>query len=183
MNNSLPFNVADYKWLGSDIAENIAVPTPVCFFVVLAVCGGFILKYTRFGRYIYAVGSNSDAAYHSGIKVNRVLLLTYTLLGLLCGVAGMIQTSRTLSAQPTAGLSLELDVIAAVIIGGASLSGGKGTIMGTIIGTLLICFLRNGCTLMQIPTNVQFIVIGAVIILAVSLDQLTRGRLPKSSSN
>ncbi|MBA7598698.1 Ribose import permease protein RbsC [subsurface metagenome] len=88
----------------------------------------------------------------------------------------MITTSRAVSAQPTAGVALELDIIAAVVIGGASLSGGRGTIIGTLIGTLLISFLRNGCTLLDISTNVQLIVIGAIIIVAVAVDQLARSK-------
>ena len=88
----------------------------------------------------------------------------------------MIATSRTVSAQPTAGIGLELDIIAAVVIGGASLNGGRGTIVGTMIGTLLISFLRNGCTLLGISTNVQLIVIGIIIVVAVSVDQLARGK-------
>jgi ribose/xylose/arabinose/galactoside ABC-type transport system permease subunit len=91
-------------------------------------------------------------------------------------MAAMIATSRTVSAQPTAGIALELDIIAAVVIGGASLNGGRGTILGTIIGTFLIGFLRNGCTLLGISTNVQLIVIGAIIIVAVSVDQMARSR-------
>jgi ribose/xylose/arabinose/galactoside ABC-type transport system permease subunit len=93
---------------------------------------------------------------------------------LLTGLAAMIAMSRTVSAQPTAGVGAELDVIAAVVIGGASLSGGRGTITGTIVGTLLISFLRNGCTLVGISTNAQLIVIGVVIVLAVAVDQFTR---------
>jgi ribose/xylose/arabinose/galactoside ABC-type transport system permease subunit len=96
------------------------------------------------------------------------------------GIAAMIATSRTVSAQPTAGLSLELDIIAAVVIGGASLSGGRGTVIGTIIGTLLISFLRNGLTLLGITTNIQLIVIGAIIIGAVALDQMARARAVES---
>jgi ribose/xylose/arabinose/galactoside ABC-type transport system permease subunit len=108
--------------------------------------------------------------------VDRNLTVIYTLAGLLVGIAAMIATSRTVSAQPTAGIGLELDIIAAVVIGGASLSGGRGTILGTIIGTLLISFLRNGCTLLGISTNVQLIVIGAIIVIAVAVDQMARSR-------
>jgi ribose/xylose/arabinose/galactoside ABC-type transport system permease subunit len=134
------------------------------------------LRYTPLGRYTYAIGSNREAAFHSGVNVNRNLTAIYALSGLLVGVAAMIATSRTVSAQPTAGITLELDIIAAVVIGGASLSGGRGTILGTIVGTLLIGFLRNGCTLLGISTNVQLIVIGAIIIAAVAVDQVARAR-------
>jgi ribose transport system permease protein len=115
-----------------------------------------------------------EAAHHAGVRVDRSLIGIYTLGGLLTGLAAMIAMSRTVSAQPTAGVGAELDVIAAVVIGGASLSGGRGTVTGTIVGTLLISFLRNGCTLVGISTNAQLIVIGIVIVLAVAVDQFTR---------
>jgi ribose/xylose/arabinose/galactoside ABC-type transport system permease subunit len=128
------------------------------------------------GRYTYAIGSNRQAAYHAGVNVKRNLIAVYTIAGLFVGIGAMIATSRTVSAQPNAGISLELDVIAAVVIGGASLSGGRGTVLGTIIGTLLIIFLRNGLTLLGISTNIQFVVIGAIIIAAVALDQAARAK-------
>ena len=115
-----------------------------------------------------------EAAHHAGVRVDRTLIGIYALGGLLTGLGAMIAMSRTVSAQPTAGVGAELDVIAAVVIGGASLSGGRGTVTGTIVGTLLISFLRNGCTLVGISTNAQLIVIGVVIVLAVAVDQFTR---------
>ncbi|MBN1845924.1 MAG: ABC transporter permease [Sedimentisphaerales bacterium] len=174
MNDGQPYNVPSYRYLGSgDVA---GIPISIVIFVVIVAVAIFALRYTRFGRYIYAVGSNREAAFHAGVNVDRVLIWIYTLTGLMTGIAAMIATSRTISAQPTAGQMLELDIIAAVVIGGASLSGGRGTITGTIIGTLLIYFLRNGCTLLGVSTNVQFIVIGAIIIIAVALDQLARSQ-------
>ncbi|HPD47651.1 MAG TPA: ABC transporter permease [Anaerohalosphaeraceae bacterium] len=153
------------------------IPVSVLIFVVLIAAAGFVLKYTRLGRYTYAIGSNKQAAFHSGINVDLNLVAIYALTGLFTGIAAMIQNSRTVSAQPTAGQAMELDVIAAVVIGGASLSGGRGTLTGTVIGILLISFLRNGCTLLGISTNIQLIVIGAIIIVAVSVDQLARSRV------
>lgn len=192
MNNGQPYNVPAYKYLGQGkiplwtstaknfVGESInvthGVPVSVVLFIVLVIMAGFLLKYTRFGRYVYAIGSNREAAFHAGVNVERNLIGIYALTGLLVGIAAMIATSRTVSAQPTAGITLELDIIAAVVIGGASLAGGRGTITGTIIGTLLISFLRNGCTLLGISTNVQLIVIGAIIVAAVALDQLARSR-------
>ncbi|MBN2183014.1 MAG: ABC transporter permease [Sedimentisphaerales bacterium] len=152
------------------------IPISIVIFVVFVVIAGFLLRYTRLGRYTYAIGSNREAAFHAGVSVDRNLIYIYSLTGLFVGVAAMIATSRTVSAQPTAGISLELDIIAAVVIGGASLSGGRGTITGTIIGAMLISFLRNGCTLLGISTNVQLIVIGAIIIIAVAVDQLARSK-------
>jgi len=174
MNDGQPYNVPSYKYLGSGIV--LGVPVSVLIFVVIVAIAAFLLRYSRLGRYTYAIGSNREAAFHAGVNVDRNLILIYTLTGLFVGIAAMIATSRTVSAQPTAGITLELDIIASVVIGGASLSGGRGTITGTIIGTLLISFLRNGCTLLGISTNVQLIVIGAIIILAVAVDQLARSK-------
>jgi len=174
MNNGQPYNVPSYKYLGSGVV--LGVPVSVLAFIFFVAVAGFILRYTRLGRYTYAIGSNREAAFHAGVNVDRNLIYIYSLTGLFVGIASMIATSRTVSAQPTAGITLELDIIASVVIGGASLSGGRGSITGTIIGTLLISFLRNGCTLLGISTNVQLIVIGAIIIAAVAVDQLARSR-------
>jgi ribose/xylose/arabinose/galactoside ABC-type transport system permease subunit len=174
MNDGEPYNVRYYNYLGN--GRLLAVPVSILIAVVVIVVAVLVLRYTPLGRYTYAIGSNRDAAFHAGVNVNRNLTVIYTLTGLLVGVAAMIATSRTVSAQPTAGISKELDVIAAVVIGGASLNGGRGTILGTIVGTLLIGFLQNGCTLMGIPTEVQLIVIGAIIIIAVAVDQMARTR-------
>jgi len=174
MNNGQPYNVPSYKYLGSGVV--LGVPVSVLAFIFFVAVAGFILRYTRLGRYTYAIGSNREAAFHAGVSVDRNLIYIYSLTGLFVGIASMIATSRTVSAQPTAGITLELDIIASVVIGGASLSGGRGSITGTIIGTLLISFLRNGCTLLGISTNVQLIVIGAIIIAAVAVDQLARSK-------
>jgi ribose/xylose/arabinose/galactoside ABC-type transport system permease subunit len=174
MNDGQPYNVPNYTYLGDGVIAGI--PVSVVIAAIIIAISIFVLRRTRLGRYTYAIGSNREAAFHAGVNVNLNLTLVYTLAGLLVGVAAMIATSRTISAQPTAGISLELDIIAAVVIGGASLNGGRGTIIGTIVGTLLISFLRNGCTLLGISTNVQLIVIGVIIIIAVAVDQATRAR-------
>jgi ribose/xylose/arabinose/galactoside ABC-type transport system permease subunit len=174
MNNGQPYNVPSYKYLGGGVV--LGVPVSVLIFIFIVAVAGFLLRYTRLGRYTYAIGSNREAAFHAGVNVDRNLIYIYSLTGLFVGIAAMIATSRTVSAQPTAGITLELDIIASVVIGGASLSGGRGSITGTIIGTLLISFLRNGCTLLGISTNVQLIVIGAIIIVAVAVDQLARSK-------
>jgi len=192
MNDGQPFNVPHYDYLGEGILplfstahtdatgnvirQTYGIPVSVAIFVVIVAVAGFLLKYTRFGRHVYAIGSNREAAFHAGVNIDRNLIAVYTMTGLLVGIAAMIATSRVVSAQPTAGISLELDIIAAVVIGGASLAGGQGTVTGTIVGTLLIGLLRNGCTLLGISTNVQLIVIGAIIIAAVAIDQLARSR-------
>jgi ribose/xylose/arabinose/galactoside ABC-type transport system permease subunit len=175
MNDGQPYNVPSYKYLGEGTVLGILeIPISVVIFVVIVAIAGFLLRYSRLGRYTYAIGSNREAAFHAGVNVDRNLIYIYTFTGLLVGIAAMIATSRTVSAQPTAGIALELDIIAAVVIGGASLAGGRGTITGTIIGTLLISVLRNGCTLLGISTHIQLIVIGLIIILAVAVDQLAQ---------
>jgi ribose/xylose/arabinose/galactoside ABC-type transport system permease subunit len=174
MNDGEPYNVPGYKFLGDGLV--FGVPVSIVIAVVIILAAIFILNRTTLGRYTYAIGANKTATLYSGVNVTRNLIIIYTLAGMLVGVAAMIATSRTVSSQPTAGIGLELDIIAAVVIGGASLNGGRGTIVGTIIGTLLISFLRNGCTLVGISTNVQLIVIGVIIVVAVSVDQLARGK-------
>jgi len=171
-NNGQPYNVPSYKYLGEGIV--LGIPISVIIFVIIIAIAYFLLRYSRLGRYTYAIGSNREAAFHAGVNVDRNLIYIYTFTGFLVGIAAMIATSRTVSAQPTAGIALELDIIAAVVIGGASLAGGRGTITGTIIGTLLISVLRNGCTLLGISTHIQLIVIGLIIILAVAVDQLAQ---------
>lgn len=174
MNDGQPYNVPGYKYLGD--GQFLGIPISILIALVVAGVASVILKQTTLGRYTYAIGANRQATFYSGVNVNRTLTIIYTLSGMLVGMAAMIATSRTVSAQPTAGNGLELDIIAAVVIGGASLNGGRGTILGTIIGTLLISFLRNGCTLLGISTNVQLIVIGIIIVVAVSVDQLARSK-------
>ena len=174
INKGMMFDVPTYTFLGEGKIADI--PVNVLIFLAIVLIAFFILRYTPLGRYTYAIGSNRQAAYHAGVNVNRTLIAVYAVTGLFVGIAAMIATSRTVSAQPTAGISLELDVIAAVVIGGASLSGGRGTVIGTIVGTLLISFLRNGCTLLGISTNIQLVVIGAIIIGAVALDQAARAK-------
>lgn len=174
MNAGKPFAVSDYSWL--DTGRVAGIPSSVILLVIVMVAFWFLLKHTRFGRYTYAIGSNVQTAFHAGINVNKTLVWIYTLTGALVGLASMITVSRASTAQPTAGISLELDIVAACIIGGCAPSGGRGTMMGTVIGTLLISFLRNGLTLLDISTNVQLVVIGLIIIVAVTADQFATRR-------
>ena len=152
---------------------------PALVFLAVLAAGIYLAHWTRFGRNIYAVGGNESAAHLSGIHVNRTRLLAFVLAGLAAAIAGVLMAARLNSGSPNYGVGLELAAIAAAVIGGASLAGGRGPIVGTIVGTLLISFLRNGCTMLDISTNVQPIVIGATIIVAVALDQLAR---PKAES-
>ncbi len=174
VNSGKPFAVSSFSVL--DTGTLLGIPVSVLLLLLVLAAAGFILKYTPFGRYVYAIGSNRETAFHAGVNVNSVLIRVYTLTGALVGLAAMVTAARASSAQPPAGMSLELDVIAAVIIGGCSPSGGRGTMTGTMIGTLLISFLRNGLTLLNISTNVQLVVIGFIIIVAVTADQLATRR-------
>jgi ribose/xylose/arabinose/galactoside ABC-type transport system permease subunit len=174
VNHAESLNVPAYKYLGE--GRFAGIPVSIVITIVIILIASVILNRTTLGRYTYAIGANRTATLYSGVNVGGTLTIIYTLSGMLVGVAAMIATSRTVSAQPTAGIGLELDIIAAVVIGGASLSGGRGTILGTIIGTLLISFLRNGCILLNINDHVQLIIIGAIIVAAVSVDQLARGK-------
>ena len=152
------------------------IPVPLLFVVGVAALVHFILKYTRLGRYSYAIGSNLEAARCSGIPVGRYTLIIYALGGALTGLAGMIEAARLVTGQPTAGDGYELRVIAAVVIGGGSLSGGQGSVLGTIVGAFIMGLLNNGCNLMGISPFVQQIIIGAVIVLAVTFDEFQRRR-------
>jgi ribose transport system permease protein len=150
------------------------IPIPVIFLIVVAIISSFILSRTIFGRYVYSIGSNEEAAQLSGINVNFHKLMIYVVCGLLSGLAGVLLTARLVSAQPSAGTGYELDAIAAVVIGGASLMGGVGTVGGTIIGAFIMGVLRNGLNLLNVTPFWQQIAIGVVIVLAVYLDQMRR---------
>lgn len=152
---------------GGDIA---GIPFPIIIlFVVFIICS-VVLKKTIFGRYVYAVGGNEQASWASGINVNQVKIAVYSLCGLLAGLAGILLTSRITTGQPNAGMSFELDAIAAAVIGGASTSGGVGSIQGTLFGVILIGVLNNGLDLLNVSSYYQQVVMGVIIIGAVLLD-------------
>jgi ribose/xylose/arabinose/galactoside ABC-type transport system permease subunit len=150
------------------------VPLPVILMLVMWAITVGILRSTYAGRAMYAIGGNEEASRLSGINVSRQKLLIYTLSGLFAGIAGVLLTARLASAQPQAGFTFELDAIAAVVIGGASLSGGVGSASGTLIGALILGVLRNGLNLLNVSAFWQQVVIGAVIALAVMTDTLRR---------
>ena len=152
----------------------LEIPIPILMMATVAVVVGFLLKASTWGRYVYAIGGNEQAAVYSGVNVDKIKLLVYGLSGLCAGIAGVLFTSRFGVGQSTAGLGYELDVIAAAVIGGISLSGGRGTILGAIIGSLLMGILRNGLVLLNVSPYWQQFAIGAVIILAVILDRKTK---------
>ena len=147
---------------------------PVRVWACLAIVGValVVLKKTRFGRYVYAVGGNERAAKLSGLNVNRIKLLVYTIAGALSAVGALIVTSKLDSATPTAGDGYELDSIAAVVIGGTSLSGGKGSVLGTVVGALIIGVLNSGLIILQVPPFWQKVIKGLVILVAVAIDKL-----------
>jgi ribose transport system permease protein len=150
----------------------LGIPVPVCIAIIVIVIASFITKKTRLGRYIYAIGGNEQAAKLSGININKVKMMVYIIGASLAAVGGVIVTSRLDSAQPNAGISYELDAIAAVVIGGTSLNGGKGTVWGTVIGAVIIGVLNNGLVLLNVSPFWQQVVKGAVILLAVIIDKL-----------
>ena len=158
------------------------VPVPLVVVVAVALATHFVLASTRPGRYCYAIGSNVEAARYAGVRVSRYQIMFYVILGALAGLAGAIESARLVTGQPTAGEGYELRVIAAVVIGGGSLSGGQGTVTGTIIGALIMGVLSNGANLLGITAFTQQIVVGAVIVLAVTFDEFQRRRLETATS-
>jgi len=151
---------------------NFGLPVMAWIFIATIVISFFILHYTVFGRSVYAVGGNEKAAVISGINTTRVKIMVYTLSGFLCGISAILLTSRVSSGLPRAGEGYEMDAIAAVVIGGASLTGGRGNVWCTTIGILIISILSNGMDLMNINSYIQQIIKGSIIVLAVLLDSV-----------
>jgi ribose transport system permease protein len=168
-----------FRLLGQGVLGPI--PIPILMIVLVAVAGYIVLSRTRLGRYAYAMGSNLEAARLSGIPIRRYLTSVYVISGALAGFGGMIAASRVNSGQPNFGIGLELDVIAAAVIGGASLFGGQGTVVGTLIGAFLVALIRNGSVLLDVNTFYQQVIIGVVIWVAVFWDQYRRRRLTAAS--
>jgi ribose transport system permease protein len=150
----------------------IGLPVPVWIAAIIVVAAILVTKKIKLGRYVYAIGGNENAAKLSGININRVKIIVYTIAGALAAVGGIIVTARLDSAQPNAGTSYELDAIAAVVIGGTSLSGGRGSIWGTVLGAIIIGVLNNGLVLLDVSPFWQQVVKGSVILLAVVIDKM-----------
>jgi ribose/xylose/arabinose/galactoside ABC-type transport system permease subunit len=150
------------------------IPGQLILFVVAVIVAWIVLSRTSFGRYVYAIGSNEEAARFSGVPVRRVKLALYTGIGFLVALAAIIYTSRVSTARADSGLGLELDVIAAVVLGGASIYGGVGTIAGTVLGVLIIATLRNGLVLAGVPSTWQLFLLGILVISAVFLNEFFR---------
>jgi ribose transport system permease protein len=176
ISNGLPVHQIpqSFSYLGE--GNLLGVPFVLWLLVLCAVLVHFILEHTRLGRYAFAIGSNYAAAVYAGIPVATYTTAVYALAGLLTGLAGMIEASRLMTGQPTAGQGYELQAIAAVVIGGGSLHGGEGSVVGTLIGALIMGLLSNGSDLLGISNYVQQVIIGVVIILAVTVDEFRKRR-------
>lgn len=161
----------DPIFMGLGQGDIAGVPVPAILMLIAFLMLLFILNKTPLGRQTYAVGGNEKVSFIAGIKINRVKIVSYAITGLLCALAGAVLTSRLNSAQPTAGMGYELDAIAAVVLGGTSLSGGKGRITGTLIGALIIGTLNNGLNILNVSSFYQQVVKGIVILLAVLMDR------------
>ena len=165
---NLPFDVTSYKpWMGGS-----GIPHGVWLMILLVVLFTLVLRYTRFGRHVFAIGSNEQTATLCGVNVPRTKLLVYSFAGMLTGLAGVMNMAKGSQGDPTTAMGMELDVIAAVVIGGASLSGGEGTVLGALIGALLMSTIRMGCVLNGIETSWTEIITGAIIVVAVIIDRL-----------
>jgi ribose transport system permease protein len=167
-----------FPFLINYVGKESVVGVPVSFIlvIVVAILMHIFLTRTATGKYIYAIGGNKEAARLSGIPVDRVLIIVYTISGFMAALGGLVLIGRTNSASPIAGLTYELDAIAAVIIGGASFMGGIGTVAGTLIGAMIVAVLKNGLNLIGVSSDLQTVIIGIVIVLAVYIDVLRRRR-------
>ncbi|HTJ59079.1 MAG TPA: ABC transporter permease [Devosiaceae bacterium] len=169
---------AGFSWWGQGRIG--PVPVPVIIFLAFAIAAHIVLSYTRFGRRVYAVGGNPEAARLSGLNVNRIIASVYVIMGFFAGLAAFVLAARLNSAEAVAGTGYELTVIASVVIGGTSLFGGVGTIFGTVIGSLLIGVLLNGLVILNVSSYIQQIIIGVIIVLAVAFDTFAKSRRRKA---
>ena len=165
------FNEA-YRWIGQ--GKIGMVPIPVIIFLVFIVLCHIILKYTVYGRYIYSVGGNPEAARLSGINIDLIITSTYIITGFFVGLSAFILSARLNSSEAVAGMGYELNVIAVVVVGGTSLFGGRGNILGTIIGAMLFGVLQNGLVLLNVSSYIQQIIIGIILVLAVTFDKFSK---------
>lgn len=177
ISNGLPVHRVprSFSFLGE--GNVLGVPFVLWILVACALLTHVILERTRLGRYIFAIGSNEEAAVYAGVPVRFDITAVYAFCGMLTGLAGMIEASRLMTGQPTAGAGYELQAIAAVVIGGGSLHGGEGSVIGTLIGAFIMGLLSNGSDLLGISPYLQQAIIGAVIILAVTVDELRKRKL------
>ncbi len=172
LTDAQPLIASDLGFRGMGNGGIAGIPTPVVLMILVYAVLWFVLERTTFGRHIYAIGGNREAARLAGIKVKWTLVRVYLIMGACAGLAGVIFAARVESGQPKAGEGYELDAIAAVVLGGTALAGGRGRIIGTLIGALIIGVLSNGLVLMNVPFFYQLVVKGVVIVLAVGIDGL-----------
>ena len=177
ISNGLPVHRIPQKFSYLGEGNLLGVPFVLWILVFCAALTHFTLEHTRLGRYAFAIGSNVEAAVYAGIPVTFHTTAVYAIGGMLTGLAGMIEASRLMTGQPTAGQGYELQAIAAVVIGGGSLHGGEGSVIGTLIGAFIMGLLSNGSDLLGISPYLQQAIIGAVIILAVTVDELRKRRI------
>jgi len=163
------------RWFGNGLVG--PVPVPVIIFVIAAVLCHIVLRYTRYGRAVYAVGGNAEAARLSGLRVDRILVSVYVIVGFFAGLAAFVLAARLNSAEAVAGIGYELTVISAVVIGGTSLFGGIGSVGGTVVGAALIGVLQNGLQFNNVSSYTQSIIIGLILILAVAFDRFLKSRV------
>ncbi|MET3926857.1 ABC transporter permease [Devosia sp. 2618] len=176
-NGTPGFNQIALGSIVGNVFPAVPIPNGVLILFAVAIIAAFVLSKTALGRYTFALGSNEEAVRLSGVNVDRWKIAVYATAGAICGVAGLLIASRLNSAQPALGQGYELDAIAAVVIGGTSLSGGRGTILGTLIGALIIAVLASGLRILLVPQEWQTVVTGSIIILAVYADILRRRTL------
>lgn len=158
------------------VVKFLGIPAMAYVWIAVVIVGIFVTKYTTFGRNIYAIGSNMEAARLSGVRIGVNICGIYAFCALCSAIAGLLMTTRLGSANPTAGTGMEMDAIAAAVVGGASLSGAVGSVFGTVIGTVIIAMIRNGGQLMQINSFVLDILIGALIVIAVLIDSMGKNK-------
>lgn len=172
----VPISIDDDRFAALGNGTFLGIAIPIWILGILLVVNHFVLSKTVFGRKAYLAGGNREAALYSGINVKRLRIVIFMISGLMASIGGVLMTSRLYSAQPNAGLGYELDAIAAAVLGGTSLSGGYGTIAGTLIGALIIGVINNGMNLLSVPYFYQLIVKGVVILVAVCIDVQTKKR-------
>ncbi|MBA4700647.1 ABC transporter permease [Faecalicatena contorta] len=170
--NSIVWRNEQFTMIGTGYIG--VIPVPVLIMIIVIIFGIILTTKTRFGRYIYAVGGNIEASRWSGIAVTKVKILVYVIMGILTSIAGLIITARLGSGQPSAGTSFEMDCITAAVVGGTSMAGGRGKVLGTVVGVLLLTVLTNGMTLVGMNTYWQQVLKGVIIVVSVLVD--TRGK-------
>lgn len=161
-----------FRWIGNAVIPRTKIPVQIIFMVLLYLLIFYLMKYRKFGRFIYSIGGNEEATRLSGIDTDKYKMLAYTMSGLFAAIASVILVAKLNSAQSTAGLDYEMDAIASCVIGGTSLLGGFGSVWGTLVGAIIMIVIRNGLNLLNVSSNLQKLVIGVVILLAVLADSI-----------